>query len=54
MRALMWTSKLGSQESLVWDFIVLMCLPREKISIPEEARKDRKGGIDTTLQKRNE
>lgn len=54
LTALMWASRLGSQESMVLALIVLMWRHRETISTPEETRKHKKGGMDPRLQKRKE
>ena len=54
LSALIWASRLGSRDCLVLALLVLMCLPRETISTPEETRKSKKEGMDPRLQKRKE
>ena len=54
LSARVWASMLGSPEPLVLALIILLCLPRENTSIPEETRKSKKEGMDARLQKRKE
>ena len=54
LSARVWASRLGSPEPLVLALIILICLPRENTSIPEETRKSKKEGMDARLQKRKE